>query len=170
MTHISTSTYSPSVVMKKNVESKAVLPDSQRLRFEDMAFLNEPEMIPATPFKSTNTSHPESSKHMNKIQSTSLQEKGEDKKVREVADQFESMFIGMMLKSMRDTLSQDTMLGSSNEEKTYQSMLDQMYADNWSTSRSLGLSDMIVDFLTKNQSTMQASPLKIVEEWRAYEG
>ena len=44
--------------------------------------------------------------------------------MKEVAHQFESLFVTMMMKAMRDTLPKDGMLAS-NEMESYQSMFDQ---------------------------------------------
>ncbi|MEY2632622.1 MAG: flagellar assembly peptidoglycan hydrolase FlgJ [Pseudomonadota bacterium] len=58
------------------------------------------------------------------------------------AQQFESMFLQMVLKSMRDTVPDDGMLNS-DSTKFYTSMLDQQLAQNLSGSGSLGFARMI---------------------------
>jgi flagellar protein FlgJ len=63
--------------------------------------------------------------------------------VRKVAQQFESMFTRMMLKSMRDAVGTDPIFGS-DEEKTYQGMYDDQLAVQLSKGRGLGLADMLV--------------------------
>src|SRR5580704_9282874 len=63
--------------------------------------------------------------------------------VRKVAQQFESMFTRMMLKSMRDAVGTDPIFGS-DEEKTYQGMYDDQLAIQLSKGRGLGLADMLV--------------------------
>ena len=63
--------------------------------------------------------------------------------VRKVAQQFESMFTRMMLKSMRDAVGTDPLFGS-DQEKMYQGMYDDQLALQLSKGRGLGLADMLV--------------------------
>lgn len=63
--------------------------------------------------------------------------------IRKVAQQFESMFTRMMLKSMRDSVGTDPLFGS-DAEKTYQGMYDDQLAIQLSKGRGLGLADMLV--------------------------
>jgi peptidoglycan hydrolase FlgJ len=63
--------------------------------------------------------------------------------IRKVAQQFESMFTRMMLKSMRDTVGTDPLFGS-DAEKTYQGMYDDQLSVQLSKGRGLGLADMLV--------------------------
>ena len=63
--------------------------------------------------------------------------------IRKVAQQFESMFTRMMLKSMRDTVGTDPLFGS-DAEKTYQGMYDDQLSIQMSKGRGLGLADMLV--------------------------
>jgi flagellar protein FlgJ len=63
--------------------------------------------------------------------------------IRKVAQQFESMFTRMMLKSMRDTVGTDPLFGS-DAQKTYQAMYDDQLAIQLSKGRGLGLADMLV--------------------------
>jgi peptidoglycan hydrolase FlgJ len=63
--------------------------------------------------------------------------------VRRVAQQFESMFTRMMLKSMRDAVGTDPIFGS-DQEQMYQGMYDDQLALQLSKGRGLGLADMLV--------------------------
>jgi flagellar protein FlgJ len=63
--------------------------------------------------------------------------------VRKVAQQFESMFTRMMLKSMRDAVGKDPIFDS-DQEQTYQGMYDDQLALQLSKGRGLGLADMLV--------------------------
>ncbi|HTY92878.1 MAG TPA: glucosaminidase domain-containing protein [Steroidobacteraceae bacterium] len=63
--------------------------------------------------------------------------------VRQVAQQFESMFTRMMLKSMRDAVGTDPIFGS-DQEQMYQGMYDDQLALQLSKGRGLGLADMLV--------------------------
>jgi flagellar protein FlgJ len=76
--------------------------------------------------------------------------------VRKVAQQFESMFTRMMLKSMRDAVGTDPIFGS-DQEKMYQGMYDDQLALQLSKGRGLGLADMLVRQLQR-LSAASASP------------
>ena len=62
--------------------------------------------------------------------------------IDKVAKQFESMFIQMMLKSMRDALPKEGLF-SSNDMDTYTEMADQQIAVNLAESGGIGLADVI---------------------------
>jgi flagellar protein FlgJ len=68
----------------------------------------------------------------------------------EVAKQFESVFVTMMLKAMRDTLPQDGMFASS-QMGTYQEMFDQQLALDLSRHSGLGLASLIEKQLAASQ-------------------
>jgi flagellar protein FlgJ len=68
--------------------------------------------------------------------------------IREVARQFESLFTGMMLKSMRDAVGTDPIFGS-DQEKMYQGMFDDQLAIQMSRGKGLGLADMLIRQLQK---------------------
>lgn len=62
--------------------------------------------------------------------------------IKQVAKQFESMFVQMMLKSMRDTLPENELFGS-NAERMYQDMYDKQLSLQISNGRGIGLSSVI---------------------------
>lgn len=62
--------------------------------------------------------------------------------LHEVAKQFESVFVNMMMKAMRDTLPKDGLLGGSDVQ-TYQEMFDQQLALDLGKQGSLGLASVI---------------------------
>jgi flagellar protein FlgJ len=64
---------------------------------------------------------------------------GSPEATKEAATQFESMFINMMMKSMREATPQDGMLDS-QDTKTYTSMLDQQMSQKLA-KRGIGLAD-----------------------------
>lgn len=47
---------------------------------------------------------------------------------KKISQDFEALFVGMMLKSMRSTVGKDTLTGGGHGEEIYRSMLDQEYA------------------------------------------
>lgn len=62
---------------------------------------------------------------------------------RKVAQEFESLFIGMMLKSMRSTVGKDSLTGGGHGEEVYRSLLDQEYAMAAARGEGLGLARLI---------------------------
>jgi flagellar protein FlgJ len=69
--------------------------------------------------------------------------------LREVAGQFEALFIQMMLKSMRDANLAEGLLDSQHS-KTYQSLYDKQIAIDLSKQQGLGLADMMVRQLSRS--------------------
>ncbi|MDX1735830.1 MAG: flagellar assembly peptidoglycan hydrolase FlgJ, partial [Halioglobus sp.] len=65
---------------------------------------------------------------------------------REVASQFEALFVQMMVKSMRDATIDGGLFGS-HQMDFYQSMFDQQMSLHLSRQSSLGLSDILVEQL-----------------------
>lgn len=64
--------------------------------------------------------------------------------LREVAGQFEALFIQTMFKNMRDTSLADPIFGQSDQHEMYQDMLDKQYAVEMSSGRGIGLAEMLV--------------------------
>lgn len=64
--------------------------------------------------------------------------------LKEVAGQFEALFVQTMLKNMRDTSLADPIFGQSEQHEMYQDMLDQQYALEMSSGRGIGLAEMLV--------------------------
>jgi flagellar protein FlgJ len=70
------------------------------------------------------------------------------KAVKQVATQFEALFMQMVLKSMRDATPKSGLLDSS-EQQTYTSMLDEQLAQKIA-SGGTGLADVIARQLSRN--------------------
>jgi len=68
---------------------------------------------------------------------------GGKESLKAAAQQFESYFLQMMLRSMRQTLSQDGPFDS-QETKMFSEMFDQQVAQKISQTKGLGLADMLV--------------------------
>lgn len=62
--------------------------------------------------------------------------------IKEVAKQFETLFVQMMLKSMRDTVPENELFGS-NAERMYQDMYDKQLSSSIANSRGIGLANII---------------------------
>jgi len=69
-----------------------------------------------------------------------------DATLREVAQQFESLFLHMMLKSMRSAVSESDLM-SSQQTGFYQEMLDQQLSTELPKQGGIGLADIIVEQL-----------------------
>jgi len=75
----------------------------------------------------------------------------QQKALRAAAQEFESLFTTMMLKSMRSaTSSIGDSLGGSSEMDLYQGMFDQQIATQMSKGKGLGLADMLVQQLNRS--------------------
>ena len=64
-------------------------------------------------------------------------------KAKKVAQDFEAMFVGMIMKSMRETVGKDKLTGGGHGEETFRSLLDQEYAQAAARSGGIGLATMI---------------------------
>ncbi|MDP3686856.1 MAG: rod-binding protein, partial [Sulfurimicrobium sp.] len=62
---------------------------------------------------------------------------------RAAAQQFEALFLNMMLKSMREATPQDGLFDDSNT-RLYTGMLDSQLAQSLSKGKGIGLADMLV--------------------------
>ncbi len=79
-----------------------------------------------------------------------------DQALKAAAQQFETVFMNMMLKSMRDATPQDGMFDS-EQTKMFTGMLDQQMAQNVS-SRGVGLADAMVKQLSRSLTAPAALP------------
>lgn len=70
--------------------------------------------------------------------------------------QFEAVFDGMMLKSMRQAKLTDDTLFESKALDTFRDMQDQQVARTMSEHAPIGIGKAMVDFLSKSQSSLQA--------------
>ncbi len=64
--------------------------------------------------------------------------------LREVASQFEALFLQTMLKSMREASLGDPIFGNSDQHEMYQGMMDQQLALEMASGKGIGLADMLV--------------------------
>ena len=83
---------------------------------------------------------------LNRLKHTARQDPSQG--VRGAAEQFEALFIQMMLKSMRDTIPQGGLMESQATD-FYQSMLDQQWSQVMA-SRGIGLADKLVAQLERS--------------------
>ena len=80
--------------------------------------------------------------------------KSPDQALKAAAQQFESVFLNMMLKSMREATPQDGMFDS-EQTRMFTGMLDQQLAQSMS-SRGVGLADIMVKQLGRSMGKMES--------------
>jgi len=68
-------------------------------------------------------------------------------KLETTCSEFESIFITYMLKSMRSAVTEDGLLGNSNESKIIRSMFDENLALSMSKGQGMGLGRMLFESL-----------------------
>lgn len=90
--------------------------------------------------------------------------RGDDKAIKEAARQFESMFLKIMLKSMRATTEGDPLLGDSDAEKQYRDLHDSQLSMELSSGRGIGIAAMIERQIRQTQQNIvdPANPEKPV--------
>lgn len=69
----------------------------------------------------------------------------DDEGLREAAREFESYFIGMMLKQMRRTVVESELTVKSEARKQFETMLDDEYAKSMASGEGIGLGAVIFD-------------------------
>lgn len=77
--------------------------------------------------------------------------------LREVAGQFEALFLQTMLKSMRDASIGDPLFGDSDAHEMYQGMMDQQLAVEMASGQGVGLAEMLVRQLGGENAAKQSS-------------
>jgi len=76
---------------------------------------------------------------------------------RKAAREFEGLLVGMMLKSMRETVGKDMLAGKGQGEEIYRSLLDQEYAKAVVEQGGLGLAKVIEAQLINQQPRTRQS-------------
>lgn len=71
---------------------------------------------------------------------------------KKVSQDFEALFVGMMLKSMRDTVKEDKLTGGGHGEDAFRSMLDQEYATASVKRGGIGLAKIIEKEIIRQES------------------
>ena len=73
----------------------------------------------------------------------SEQESENDKKLRSVCKEMESVFINYMLTQMRATVPKSSLLGHSSQQDILYSMLDEEQSKNMANAGGIGIADML---------------------------
>ncbi len=86
-------------------------------------------------------------------------EKVRDEKaeIRQLSEDFESLFLGIVLKAMRDTVPKSGLVDGGNAEEIYRSMLDGEYAKQMASQRHTGLADNIEEFMLRARGAQEAA-------------
>jgi flagellar protein FlgJ len=74
-----------------------------------------------------------------------------DKKLKTVCKDMESVFLNMMMTTMRATVPKDSLLGDSNEDDIMKSMLDNEMSKNMAQAGGIGLADLLYRQLSPRQ-------------------
>ena len=93
---------------------------------------------------------------------------GEEKVTKEVAQQFESIFINMMLKSMRDATERSGLLDS-EATKTYESMFDQQMSTEPPGKGTFGTAQALQNQLNLNPSKVSRGESMPLSQSRGFE-
>ncbi|MBT1071925.1 rod-binding protein [Pelotalea chapellei] len=71
---------------------------------------------------------------------------------KKVSQDFEGLFIGMMMKSMRETVGKDPITAGGHGEDAYRSMLDQQYVEAAVKRGGFGLAKQIEKEIIRQES------------------
>lgn len=80
---------------------------------------------------------------------------GESRRIREAAEQFESVFLAQMLSPMFETLGTDGMFGGGSGERVYRSLLVEEYGKAIASSGGVGIADQVEQEMLKLQEVRQ---------------
>lgn len=75
--------------------------------------------------------------------------------VKKVAQEFEALFVTMMLKSMRSTVGEDKLTGGGRGEETFRSLLDQEYASAAVRGGGVGLAPVLERELMRQRTAVK---------------
>ena len=78
--------------------------------------------------------------------------KMDNNKLKSVSQEFESLFINQLFKSMRSTVPKDTWLNGGLKQEIFEDMLYEQYSQMISKRGGIGLGDMVYRYLTTKKS------------------
>ena len=89
----------------------------------------------------------------------------EERRLRKVCADFESIFVSYMLKSMRSSIGESGLFGKGLGAETYQSLFDSKLAEKMSEAGGFGIGEALYrDLRTRLDENHQASLLKVSHE------
>ncbi|MDB5680271.1 MAG: rod-binding protein [Sphingomonas bacterium] len=74
--------------------------------------------------------------------------------LKKAGEKFESVFIGLMMKSMRQAKLGDGLFDSKNSD-TFREMQDKQIAENMATHQPIGIGKAMTEFLARSQTALQ---------------
>ncbi|MCB1282445.1 MAG: rod-binding protein, partial [Salinibacterium sp.] len=80
---------------------------------------------------------------------------GDEKALREVGEKLEGVFVSMLVKSMREGMSEDGLFGKGPGADIYDGFFDQMMGEELSKRGGLGISEMVVRAQIDHQSSLK---------------
>jgi flagellar protein FlgJ len=93
------------------------------------------------------------------IDSRTPSESQNPQQLRQVAEELEGLFLGLLLKSMRSTVSDGGLFKEGTDAKMYKEMFDQEVGRSLARRGGIGLADMIVrDQVLREASRIKAKP------------
>lgn len=78
----------------------------------------------------------------------------DDKRLKDVSQQFESIFINQLFKSMRNTVPKDEWLNGGLKQDIFEDMLYDEYSKNISKQGGIGLGSMVYQYLKSTQKAV----------------
>ena len=92
-----------------------------------------------------------------------------EKKVRSVAEDFVSVFMNQVMKSMRDTVHQTDLMHGDNGEKFFQEMLDTEQSKQLAKGSGYGLTNLIYESMMASYRVQQPGETAAVPAGGEYE-
>ena len=93
--------------------------------------------------------------------------KKDDDKLKQAARDFEAIFVGQIMRNMRQSLSESGMFGKGVASDIYSSMFDDQMAQAIASKGGLHLSDTIINSLNKNEDQPQPLPGLALADYRS---
>jgi flagellar protein FlgJ len=70
--------------------------------------------------------------------------------LKKVCQAFESLFVGQLMKEMRDTVPKNDLFDGGHAEEIYTSLLDEKFSEEIAANGSLGLAKKLYESLSEN--------------------
>lgn len=91
------------------------------------------------------------------------------KQIRKLSEDFESIFLEIMLKSMRDSVQKSDLIPNSNGEQVFRSMLDSEYASQMSKQSKGGIADAVESFLLSQTNLTPSKKIDLNRGFKEYQ-
>ncbi|MCK8824569.1 rod-binding protein [Fuchsiella alkaliacetigena] len=86
---------------------------------------------------------------LEELQNENSKDSNQDQELKAVAQEFESLFVHLMLKEMRNSVPESDYLDTGLQGDIFEDMLDEEYAKEIASSEQLNLSKVIYEQLSK---------------------